>query len=419
MSKIICDVCGTTYPETASHCPICGCAKAGAAQTAAGRTGGEEASYSHVRGGRFSKSNVRKRTQTASAAAAAAGASRRREPEKKQEKDNNRPLVIAIALLILAIVLVIAYMLISYAIPKKDAGNNGGSSQQSSIPCTGIVLSESDISFDGRDCQWLLAITKTPANTTDKVTFQSSNTAVATVSTEGLILPVAPGEATITVTCGKATAQCKVVCNFNEQVQPQPSEPSTPTVPDDVDPDFEFKFNTKYTDSQTGYADVSLSNDYRTWRAYRNDMTVSPDDITWISDNEDVCTVERGIVTATGKGTTYIHAEYKGKRFSCVVRSNADPKTETVTGNKLDVTDVTLTIGGNDAFNLHLQNSQGINISVTWQVSEEGYVSISGNRITGVQSTLELPKRYITVFCEHEGVKYECIVRVRPKETAI
>ena len=42
MSKIICDICGTTYPETASHCPICGCAKAGAAQTTAGRTGGED-----------------------------------------------------------------------------------------------------------------------------------------------------------------------------------------------------------------------------------------------------------------------------------------------------------------------------------------------------------------------------------------
>ena len=27
MSKIICDICGTTYPETADQCPICGCTK--------------------------------------------------------------------------------------------------------------------------------------------------------------------------------------------------------------------------------------------------------------------------------------------------------------------------------------------------------------------------------------------------------
>ena len=32
MSKIICDICGTTYPETAECCPICGCSNADAAE---------------------------------------------------------------------------------------------------------------------------------------------------------------------------------------------------------------------------------------------------------------------------------------------------------------------------------------------------------------------------------------------------
>ena len=27
MSKIICDICGTTYSDTEAECPICGCAK--------------------------------------------------------------------------------------------------------------------------------------------------------------------------------------------------------------------------------------------------------------------------------------------------------------------------------------------------------------------------------------------------------
>ena len=27
MSKIICDICGTSYPETADCCPICGCTR--------------------------------------------------------------------------------------------------------------------------------------------------------------------------------------------------------------------------------------------------------------------------------------------------------------------------------------------------------------------------------------------------------
>ena len=27
MSKIVCDICGTTYSDTEDQCPICGCAK--------------------------------------------------------------------------------------------------------------------------------------------------------------------------------------------------------------------------------------------------------------------------------------------------------------------------------------------------------------------------------------------------------
>jgi hypothetical protein len=27
MSKVICDVCGTSFPETDEQCPLCGCAK--------------------------------------------------------------------------------------------------------------------------------------------------------------------------------------------------------------------------------------------------------------------------------------------------------------------------------------------------------------------------------------------------------
>ena len=64
MSKVICDICGTAYPETATQCPICGCARDNVTQTPAAdatqKTDGEAAGgYTYVKGGRFSKSNVR------------------------------------------------------------------------------------------------------------------------------------------------------------------------------------------------------------------------------------------------------------------------------------------------------------------------------------------------------------------------
>ena len=42
MSKIVCDICGTAYPDTAQECPICGCAKDDAAALLAGAAAAEE-----------------------------------------------------------------------------------------------------------------------------------------------------------------------------------------------------------------------------------------------------------------------------------------------------------------------------------------------------------------------------------------
>ena len=55
MNKIVCYVCGTSYPENATQCPICGYVQT--AETSAS-AGSGEGSYTYVIGGRFSKANV-------------------------------------------------------------------------------------------------------------------------------------------------------------------------------------------------------------------------------------------------------------------------------------------------------------------------------------------------------------------------
>ena len=61
MSKLICDICGTSYSEGVDKCPTCGYSRAfeEAADNAAQRPAVRE----KVRGGRFSKKNVRKRLE--------------------------------------------------------------------------------------------------------------------------------------------------------------------------------------------------------------------------------------------------------------------------------------------------------------------------------------------------------------------
>ena len=78
------------------------------------------------------------------------------------------------------------------------------------IPCTGLSVLPTTVSFTALNATQQLTVTKTPADTTDTVRFASSNESVATVSDSGLITCVGIGSATITVTCGTQTSACTV-----------------------------------------------------------------------------------------------------------------------------------------------------------------------------------------------------------------
>ena len=77
-----------------------------------------------------------------------------------------------------------------------------------SVPCTGISFDENTLNFtDYTPVE--IEYTLTPSNTTDTLSWASSDTDVATVSS-GVITPVGLGTATITATCGNQTATATV-----------------------------------------------------------------------------------------------------------------------------------------------------------------------------------------------------------------
>lgn len=78
------------------------------------------------------------------------------------------------------------------------------------IPCTGLTVSPTTISFTTLNATQQLTVTKTPADTTDAVSYASSNESVATVSSSGIVTCVGVGTATITVMCGEQSATCAV-----------------------------------------------------------------------------------------------------------------------------------------------------------------------------------------------------------------
>ena len=78
------------------------------------------------------------------------------------------------------------------------------------IPCTGLTLDKSTATVGTTET---LLATPTPSNTTDAVTWTSSDTTVATVN-NGVVTAVSNGTATITATCGGYSAACSVTVNI-------------------------------------------------------------------------------------------------------------------------------------------------------------------------------------------------------------
>ena len=127
-----------------------------------------------------------------------------------------------------------------------------------------------------------MTATLTPSDTTDTVTWESSDTSVATVSSSGLVTGVALGSATITATAGEVTATCSVVI-------------ATATL---------VSISAVYTQSGTVYDIDSLD-------SLKSDLVVTAH---W--DNNTTSTVASADYTLSGtltEGTSTITVSYSGK----------------------------------------------------------------------------------------------------------
>ena len=178
MSKVICDVCGTSYPETVTQCPICGCVRSADSKAVAGvdeETVKDNGTYTYVKGGRFSKSNVNKRNKARHTAPEAPVSETRQEKRErmtqKRNAQSNKGLVVAVLALLLAIVAVVIYIVLRFFAPFSGAEspiNNSGIVNEEipgntgdvveDVPCTSIVLSETQINFASADISILLSI---------------------------------------------------------------------------------------------------------------------------------------------------------------------------------------------------------------------------------------------------------------------
>ena len=407
MSKIICDICGTSYADTATQCPICGCVRPAQPQPVPEKNTKEErqsSGYTYVKGGRFSKSNVKKR------------ASGEKTPQKNENGGAKKGAVVLLIAIILIGLIALGAILWAFGVFDTFAPGDGAPATtpvptEPTLPpevaCEALTVAIKQYTLGQIGDSALVDCRKIPANATDLITFRSENEEVATVDANGKVTAVQNGTTNIIITCGNVTDTCKIV------------------VGDGVFP----------VELVLSFTTVTFTAVGETKLIY--DGPIDAAKITWSSDNEFIASVSNGVVTANAPGPAIITATYMDKTAICEVLCDIEPSgngggvtedggnsggigedggndaSETLvicdSYGPLYYTDDT-TIDAGEEIKLYLGNQKGTRIVLDWTCNENDYVSVSGNTVKGLKS---LKNNYITVSTEYEGKTYRCKIRVR------
>ena len=263
--------------------------------------------------------------------------------------------------------------------------------QDLSVPCTGIRLDSTSVTFQETEQFFNVAVTVEPAGCTETVVYTSGDELVATVNQQGKIMAVGGGTTEITATCGAYSAVCLVTCDFAAANSDPAAESTAPGLSSE---DMTFTYpNQQATLLVTNVPDEA--------------------ELLFSSADTSVATVSSsGVITAVGSGTTTVTVQVLGQSLECIVRCNLSGTTENNdgTGCTLSNFDVTMSIKG-EYFRLTLKKPDGSKVTgLVWTSGDESICTVDENGVVTAVS-----KGTTTVSTEYEGVTYECIVRCNIK----
>ena len=109
--------------------------------------------------------------------------------------------------------------------------------------------------------------------------------------------------------------------------------------------------------------------------------------VTWSSSNNEIATVNNGVVTAVKEGTATITVTTAegGKTATCKVTVNA-PQTVPVTGVTLTKTELTLAEGGSEKLTATVEPANATNQTVTWSSNNEQVATVADGTVTAVKA---------------------------------
>lgn len=348
MSKIICDICGTSYPETAECCPICGCAPEAAADLLTEETVEQPKDKAGKRQ-IFDYDEVN--TLVDQEDPEVEEQDEFDEEDEEEAPRHNVFVVILLTILIAALLIAAGFIFVRYFLP--NMGGEDETVPQSTfapiedsapllgderIACETLILNSAlkaeltEVGFSH-----LINVMPSPKETTDVLTFVSADPSVATVSDDGKITAVAEGETIVTITCGDVQMFVNVVCDFTPETEPATEETAEATEAEEVTDETagteeETAAEETVAEETEGTKEVDPS---ITLKLKKSDITLGlylqfhlqldckldPKDVEWSSEHPYIATVnEEGVVTAMQKGTTAIIAKYGDQQVQCIIR---------------------------------------------------------------------------------------------------
>lgn len=348
MSKIICDICGTSYPDTAECCPICGCTP-----DAASALMGEDLLADQVGEGPDAQPLPRKRKEIFDFDEVNGDSPEEKEsyvetPYDEEEEEEEEPVrqntlvVILLTVLIALLLMAAGFIFVKFFLPnmggKPDAtaavteqvSDVVPETTELSIPCAELyIISGKTVELNEEGQMFLLHVKASPENTTDKILYTSADESVATVTEDGKITAVSEGETVISISCGVSTMECPVIVKYVEDTVP-PTTAAEETAPEAENQNTD---GTAATEAAAAPAKTELKNvtlklkktDIRLGVYYEYklllDCGLEQNEVQWSSEHPYIASVdENGVVKALKSGTTAITAQYGEQKVQCIVR---------------------------------------------------------------------------------------------------
>jgi len=352
MSKVICDICGTVYPDTAESCPICGYSQFPDVELTEEDLLMDEPLLTRNKGGRYVEPSGRRKNKEIFDYDQVNPQDEDEDDEDEDDEEDeeleeeeedgsksNVALVIVLVIVIMLLFAAVGFVFFKLFLPtfmdsrRVEAPTTEAivteapeteTTTEPTIPCTDLILNEAPRSLSSEGQFYLLNVKVLPEDTTDELKYVSGDETIVTVTDGGRIVAVGEGQTTVYIICGRMQINCPVTVKYEEVTEPSTEktlvgEEETASEETDASEETEEETTSDEVVLKLKYTDRSIAVGFGF--TLELDCDLDPSQVEWSVEHDYIASVdEKGFVQAKTKGTTAVIVKYGDQEVQCIIR---------------------------------------------------------------------------------------------------